>query len=135
MLLLPVLESSVGRRIPRMDGCKAPVYLLPGEMRSSESLSISQCPSLSQVALAQGGGGGTAFAKGTAEVRQLPVCLGPCQCVPWRLGRGEQTRGFSDGLCGPSTLFSLGGRSSHDSKSWPGGAGQQKLEGRMAYVR
>jgi hypothetical protein len=78
---------------------------------------------------------GTAFAKGTAEVRPLPVCLGPRQRVLQGLRRGEQTRGFSDGLCRPSTLFSLGGRGSHDSKSWPGGAGQEILERRMAYVR
>lgn len=87
------------------------------------------------LAVAEGGGVGTAFAKGTAEVRPLPVCLGPCQRVLQGLGKGKQTRGFSDGLCRPSTLFSLRGRGSHDSKSWPGGAGPEKLEGRMAYVR
>lgn len=96
---------------------------------------VSEC--LTVLAVAGGGGVGTAFAKGTAEVRLLPVCLGPCQRVRvlQGLGRGKQTRVFSDGLCRPSALFSLGGRGSHDSKSWPGGAGQEKLEGRMAYVR
>lgn len=122
-----------------MGGYKTPFYLLPGEMRGPGSPSTSQCPTPSPMLALAGGGGagrvGTAFAKGMAEVRLLPVCLGPCQRVLPRLGREEQTRGFSDGLCGPSTLFSLGGRGSHDSKSWPGGAGQEKLEGRMAYVR
>lgn len=120
-----------GRRIPRMGGYRTPLYLFTSW--KNERPRVSEC--LTVLTFAGGGGVGTAFAKGTAEARPLPVCLSPCQLVLQGLGRGEQTRRFSDGLWRPPTLFSLGGRGSHNSKSWPGGAGKEILEGRKAYVR
>lgn len=67
----------------------------------------------------------------------FPVCLGHRQPVcSAGLRRGKQTRGFSDGLCMLSLLFSLGRRGSHygSSKSWPGGARRKELEAGLAYV-
>lgn len=59
--------------------------------------------------VAGGGGVGPAFAKGTAEERPFPVCLGPCQRVLQGLRRGEQTRGFQMVFAGLLLCFPLEG--------------------------
>jgi hypothetical protein len=56
-----------------------------------------------------------AFAKGTAAVEAgFLFVWDTASRVLQRLRRGKQTRGFSDGLCKPPPLFSLGGRG-----GWP----------------
>lgn len=63
---------------------------------------------------------------------QFPVFVwdtaSPCSAVTWKR---RANKGFSDGLCMLSTLFSLDGRGScHGfSKSWPGETRHEELEG------
>lgn len=105
------MTTSGGQENPQ-NGCyKAPLYLLPGEIRGPGSLSISRCSTPSPVlALAGEEVEAQPLQRARAEVRRLPVCLGPCQRVLRRLRRGEQTKGdFQMVFAGLPLCFPLEG--------------------------